>query len=121
MDNICQLNLAKGLRKRQTDAEMALWHQLNNRQLEGAKFRRQHRIGKYIVDFVCLEKELVIEIDGGQHNESPQITNDEQRTQWLEKTGYRVIRYWNNDVLENIEGVIENIRDNLTHDFSPSP
>ena len=78
---------------------------MRSRQFENLKFRREHPIGKYIVDFVSLEKKIVIEVDGGQHNEPGNIENDEQRTAWLENEGYYVIRFWNNDVLLNIDGV----------------
>jgi len=112
-------NLAKGLRARQTEAENVLWYQLCNRQLEGSKFRRQQQVGDYIVDFVCFEKKLIIEIDGGQHNEIPNQNKDEQRTRILEQKGYLVLRFWNNDVLQNIEGVIEYIRPYLNRNAHP--
>lgn len=79
---------------------------MKRRQLDGFKFRRQHPIGRYIVDFVCLEEKLIVEADGGQHNES---TNDSARTAWLASKGYRVIRYWNNEILTNTDGVLEAI------------
>jgi very-short-patch-repair endonuclease len=101
--------LARELRSSPTDAEAILWAKLCNRQLAGAKFRRQQQIENYIVDFVCFEKKLVIEIDGGQHNETMFIRKDAQRTRHLEQKGYRVIRYWNSDVLQNIDGVVYNI------------
>src|SRR4030043_1769671 len=103
-------NLAKGLRARPTEAETVLWYKLCNRQLEGAKFRRQQQIGEYIVDFVCFEKRVVVEIDGGQHNEIPNKKRDRQRTRLLEQKGYRVLRFWNNDVQQNTDGVLEYIR-----------
>ena len=103
-------DLAKGLRAKQTDAETALWYKLCNRQLDGVKFRRQQQIGNYIVDFVCFEKRVIIEIDGGQHNEASYEEKDKRRTHSLEQKGYRVLRYWDNDVLQNIEGVLEHIR-----------
>jgi very-short-patch-repair endonuclease len=102
--------LLKELRRKQTDAEGRLWLFLSNRQMEGFKFRRQHNIGKYVVDIVCLEKKLVIEIDGGQHNEALNQAQDELRTNWLNIEGYQVLRFWNNDVLTNTEGVLEEIR-----------
>ena len=102
--------LSRDLRKRQTNAERALWASLRNRQLEGARFRRQHPIGPYIVDFVDLEAKLVVELDGGQHNEDLVSKKDEARTAWLESEGYRVLRFWNNDVQSNLEGVLEEIR-----------
>jgi len=99
------MNYAKQLRKNMTDAERALWRQLRSRQLSGHKFRRQQPIGKYIVDFVCLEKRLVIELDGGQHAEDAQAQNDSQRTAWLEQNGYRVLRFWNHEILHSIEAI----------------
>ena len=95
------------LRKDATDAERRLWLQLRDRRLQGFKFRRQRQIGKFIVDFVCLECKLVLEIDGGQHAEATKY--DESRTAFLESLGYRVIRFWNNDVLANTDGVLEEI------------
>jgi very-short-patch-repair endonuclease len=97
--------LARNLRRRQTDAERKLWAILRSRQFENSKFRRQEPIGKYIVDFVSMDRELIIELDGGQHNQQPVQEKDEARTRWLESRGFRVIRFWNNDVLLNIEGV----------------
>jgi very-short-patch-repair endonuclease len=95
---------AKSLRRRMTDAERKLWGALCNRQLGEHKFRRQVPIGPYVVDFVCFGENLVIEIDGGQHAEN--IDRDATRTEWLEQEGYRVIRFWNNDVLGNTDGAI---------------
>jgi len=91
---------AKQLRRDSTDAEKTLWRLLRARQLNGVKFRRQHPIGPYIVDFVCLEQHLVIELDGGQH-----ALDSPARTRFLESEGYRVLRFWNNEVLANPEGV----------------
>jgi very-short-patch-repair endonuclease len=105
--------LPKKLRKQQTDAEGRLWYFLRNKYIEGFKFRRQHRLGQYVVDLVCLEKKLVIEVDGGQHNEITNQTRDKLRTEWLEKEKYRVLRFWDNDVLTNTEGVLEVIRKEL--------
>ncbi len=98
---------ARGLRREMTDAERSLWQHLRRRQLGGLKFRRQHPIGRYIVDFVCVEVGLVIEVDGGQHG--VQQSYDESRTAWLEQRGYRVLRFWNNDVLTHSEDVRETI------------
>jgi adenine-specific DNA-methyltransferase len=92
---------ARRLRKNPTDAEKRLWRYLRDKQLGGHRFRRQQPIGPYIVDFFCPQIGVVIEIDGGQH--SPET--DDNRTRWLEAGGYRVIRFWNNDVLGNPEGV----------------
>ncbi|MBI4357107.1 MAG: endonuclease domain-containing protein [Gammaproteobacteria bacterium] len=103
--------LAKALRKHQTDAEKLLWMMLRNRQLNHAKFKRQYAIGNYIVDFICIEKKLVIEIDGGQHIE--QQPYDEVRTTHLNKQGFHVLRFWNNEVLLMVEAVLEQIRKHL--------
>ena len=96
---------ARSLRTVQTDAEQGLWYHLRSRDLQGWKFRRQHEIGRYIADFVCPYAGLIVELDGGQHGE--QVIYDELRTLELEAMGYRVLRFWNNDVLKNIEGVLE--------------
>ncbi len=90
-----------------SDAEQALWHLLRCRQISGLKFRRQHPFGDYILDFVCLENKLVIEVDGGQHEQ--QAWYDENRTQELQAAGFRVLRFWNNEVLREIESVKEKI------------
>ena len=102
---------ARKLRKNPTDAEHKLWSHIRLRQINGYKFRRQHTIGEYIVDFVCLEKKLIIEVDGGQHSEN--ILYDANRSNWLEAQGFRVIRFWNNEVLVDIEVVKEVIADAL--------
>ncbi len=83
---------------------------MKGKQLEGVKFRRQAPIGQYIVDFVAFEKRLVIEIDGGQHAEENEKDKDHQRDAWLNSQGFRVLRFWNNEVLQNLEGVLETIR-----------
>ncbi len=94
---------ARTLRREMTDAEKLLWRHLRLEQIGGYKFRRQHPLGNYIADFVCLEAALVLEIDGGQHADS--ADKDTIRTQWLEEKGLHVMRFWNNEVLNNIEGV----------------
>ena len=91
-----------------TDAEKRLWGRLRNEAL-GYDFRRQHRIGVYIVDFVCLERKLIVEVDGGQHNEPSGIEHDARRTAWLNDVGYDVLRFWNNDVLAGTDDVVETI------------
>jgi very-short-patch-repair endonuclease len=98
---------AKELRAGATDAERILWAQLRAKRLGGYKFRRQHRIGKYIVDFVCLERRVVIELDGGQHATPDGMEHDRVRDNWLKKEGYTVLRFWDNEVLQNIKGAIE--------------
>jgi adenine-specific DNA-methyltransferase len=116
---INSIQRAKTLRKAQTDAEKLLWRQLRNRQIEGAKFRRQYVIGKYITDFVCLETGLIVEIDGGQHAE--QQAYDESRTIYLQQQGFKVMRIWNNEVLEETEAVLEMIRNFVINNPSPQP
>jgi very-short-patch-repair endonuclease len=100
---------ARILRKTMSDAERKLWHRLRAEQIEGVRFRRQHPIGKYIVDFVCLERRLVVEVDGGQHTEDDQMAHDGRRDHWLEAEGYRVLRVPTVEVLGNITGVVDTI------------
>jgi very-short-patch-repair endonuclease len=97
-----QSKRARDLRHRSTDAERKLWRLLRNRQIDGVKFRRQHKMGRYIVDFISFEARLILEVDGGQH--APSSATDKARSDWLETKGYRVIRFWNNDVLTNADG-----------------
>ncbi|HEX9916773.1 MAG TPA: DUF559 domain-containing protein [candidate division Zixibacteria bacterium] len=99
--------IAKNLRKRPTNAETLLWKHLRSKQLEGLKFRRQQAIGNYVADFVCFEKRILIELDGGQHKKD----NDNRRDKWFEKQGFKVLRFWNNDVLMNTRGALETIRE----------
>ncbi|MFH1995177.1 MAG: DUF559 domain-containing protein [Nitrospinota bacterium] len=107
-------SLSRGLRNNPTDTEQFLWKHLRRRQIEGFKFRRQQPIDKYIVDFVCLENRIVIEVDGGQHAERVDI--DIERDSYLRQNGFLVLRFWGNEVLTNIDGVLEVIRDNcLSH------
>lgn len=101
--------VARKLRRASTDAESRLWSRLRSRQLEGAKFVRQLPIGPHVADFACRHAGLAIELDGGQHND----VADAPRTVVIEAFGYRVIRFWNHDVLENIDGVLEAIRQEL--------
>ncbi len=101
------LTKARQLRRNQTDAEKRLWQLLRNRQLSGYKFRRQHPIGPYIADFVCLENGVIVELDGGQHMD--QQAYDERRSAYLRQHGFCVVRFWNNDVLKNLEGVIHSL------------
>jgi very-short-patch-repair endonuclease len=96
---------ARELRRNPIDAECMLWRHLRLRQLEGYKFRRQQPLGPYIVDFICLEKRLVVEVDGGQH--SSQSEYDKDRGRWLESQGFRVLRFWNHEVLKDIDAVKE--------------
>lgn len=109
---------AKQLRRNATDAERKLWRHVRNRQLDGHRFRRQQPLGPYIVDFVCLDKKLIVEVDGGQHAE--RVGRDEKRTAWLELQGFRVLRFWNKQVLTEIEEVKQSIMMALEEDI-PSP
>ncbi len=104
---------ARELRKNMTPQEKKLWNFLRKRAINNYRFRRQYPIGKYIVDFVCRHKKLVIEIDGGQHNTDNNIIYDNERTNFLETEGYKVLRFWNNDIDNNIEGVYEEIYKHL--------
>ena len=99
---------ARHLRKNPTEAELRLWSVLRRRQLSGARFRRQVPLGPYVVDFACLSHRLIVEVDGGQHAFS--VERDSKRTQRLECQGYRVLRFWNNEVCGNLAGVQETIR-----------
>ncbi|MHB0986429.1 MAG: endonuclease domain-containing protein [Sulfuricella sp.] len=108
---------AKVLRSKQTDAEQRLWYHLRAHRFMGLKFKRQKPLGRYIVDFVCLERRLIIEIDGGQHAE--QMAYDQHRDAWLRSQGYTVLRFWNNDVMQQLENVLEQFRCSLSP--SPSP
>ena len=100
-------NRARDLRKESTPAEQHLWYWLRDRRLNGYKFRRQYIAGIYIIDFVCLEKKVVVELDGSQHAEN--ISYDENRTSYLKERGFYVLRYWNNEVLDRMECVLEDI------------
>ena len=106
-------DLARNLRKNQTPQEKKLWNLLRNHRFYGYEFRRQYPIGDYIVDFICRKKKIIIELDGSQHNESENIDKDKQRTEFLENKGYKVLRFWNNEVDNNIEGVFEIIKREL--------
>ena len=99
-----QRSFATDLRNRATDAERALWKSLRGDSLNGLRFRRQFPLGVYIVDFVCFEVRLIVEVDGGQHAESK---HDETRDIWLKSQGFQVLRFWNNEVLQNMEGVMQ--------------
>ncbi len=104
---VLQNRLQRRLRNSMTDAERCLWQCLRHRQMGGYKFRRQHPFGNYILDFVCLEVMIVIEVDGGQHMETPGY--DAARTTELSAAGFRVLRFWNNEILCDIEAVKEAI------------
>jgi very-short-patch-repair endonuclease len=93
---------ASQLRRNRTDAEDLFWQAVRNRRLDGFKFRFQHSIDPYVADFACLEAKLIVELDGGQHSEQ----KDARRTAYLESQGFQVLRFWNHDVLQNLEGVL---------------
>ena len=109
------IKYAKKLRNKCTETEKYLWSYLRGRQIEGFKFRRQQPIGKYIVDFVNFEKSIIIEVDGGQHLNN---IKDELRDNWLKEQKYEILRFWDNEVFNNIEGVLNVIREKL---LTPSP
>jgi len=113
------LSNARDLRKNLTDTEKLLWQLLRGEQL-GVKFRKQHPVGNYIADFACLDPKLIIELDRGQHNEESNVKKDAARTAFLEEQGFKVVRFWNNEVSENIEGVLETIYAAITQE-SPHP
>ncbi|MEO6353266.1 MAG: endonuclease domain-containing protein, partial [Burkholderiaceae bacterium] len=100
---------ARSLRKDMTNTERKLWHVLRGKQLLACRFRRQYPIGPYIADFACIDKKLLIELDGGQHQE--QIAYDQKRTTFLEMQGWQVLRFWNTEVMNNMDGVLMTIID----------
>ena len=112
--------LARKLRREQTDAEKKLWSRIRNRQIDGWKFNRQVPAGPYVLDFFCFEASLVIEVDGGQHADE-RAEHDRVRTQHLEQRQLRVLRFWDGDVLNNIDGVLEHIYLALGQRPAPSP
>ena len=111
--------LARRLRRNQTDAERLLWFRLRDRRLAGWKFKRQVRVERYIVDFLCADRKLIVEIDGGQHDEHR--VQDGIRTATLEAMGYLVVRFWNNDVMQNMEGVLHDILTTVSQPRSGPP
>ena len=112
---------ARELRRTPTHIERLLWNRLRFWQIDGFKFRRQQPLGNYIADFVCFERRLIVEIDGGQHAAKKEY--DAKRDSWLHDQGFIVLRFWNSDIVENMEGVLQSILDNLrsTPFLSPSP
>lgn len=102
------LDQAKRLRSHQTEAEQRLWYHLRAHRFMGLKFKRQKPVGRYIVDFICHEHHLIVEVDGGQHAE--QTEYDHERDTWLRQRGYRVLRVWNHEVMQQLDGVLEQIR-----------
>ncbi|MBL7481089.1 endonuclease domain-containing protein [Legionella bononiensis] len=110
------LDKAKKLRKNSTSMESKIWNSLRSRRFQGFKFRRQCPLGNYIVDFICIEKKLIIEIDGGQHNECRQNEYDKIRTNYLNHLGYKVLRFWNNEVQQQFDLVMDVIYNFLMND-----
>ena len=108
---------SRDLRKNLTPAEQKLWHGIRGKQLQGFKFRRQMVLGNYIVDFVCLERRLIVEVDGGQHLDNANY--DLQRDQWLQSQNFTVLRFWNNQILNEFESVLESIAEHLTQNPPP--
>jgi very-short-patch-repair endonuclease len=109
---------ARALRREMTEAERCLWYQLRGHRFMGLKFRRQQPLGRYIVDFICLEIGLVIELDGGQH--AQQLAYDQRRDLWLQEQGFTVLRFWNHEVLQQTAAVLEQLRLWVVHE-RPSP
>ena len=105
---------AKGLRANATTAEQILWRHLRRLDVKGSHFRRQVAIGPYIADFACLAERLIVEVDGSQHGDDEGLRRDDIRTRWLQSEGYRVIRFWNNDVMSRTDAVLEAIHDLIT-------
>jgi adenine-specific DNA-methyltransferase len=106
-------DFAKKLRREQTDVERKLWLALRNRQFHGCKFRRQQPVGPYVADFVCFESQLIIELDGGQHGLNESIVYDQARTRYLEKDGFQVLRFFNRELNDNFDGVLEAIEQRM--------
>ena len=110
---------ARQLRHNQTDAERKLWAALRGKALDGRRFRRQHPMGPYVVDFVCLERKLIIELDGDQH--AFDVARDYKRDCWLQSRGYFVLRFWNNEVYDNLPGVLEKLLEHMREPSSSPP
>lgn len=115
------VRVARALRRSSTDAEALLWSKLRARQLGGLKFRRQHPLEGYVLDFACIEARLAVEIDGGQHAQCDAVQRDDLRTQVIGSCGLRVLRFWNNEVLSNLEGVLQVIAEAAQPHPNPLP
>ncbi|MBX9841401.1 MAG: DUF559 domain-containing protein [Xanthobacteraceae bacterium] len=116
--NVIKTNRARRLRQNSTDAELRIWYRLRSRSIEGRKFVRQESIGPYVVDFVCREARVIVELDGGQHADSE---TDRIRDRWLTDHNYRVLRFWNHDVMKNMDGVLEVIAAAVRAESPPHP
>lgn len=112
-NNQAHKDIRRKLRKAQTPEERKLWNLVRNKKIDGYKFFRQYSVGNYILDFYCPEKKLALEADGGQHSRDKNIKYDQERTQYLNTKNIKVIRFWNNEILNNIEGVYLSILDAL--------
>jgi very-short-patch-repair endonuclease len=110
-----KLSRARRLRRQATPQEVILWSRLRSGRFYGLKFRRQHPLGRYVVDFICLEKKLIIELDGWQHKEERREWYDQERSTWLQSLGFRVLRFWNNEVNDNLNGVMLKIEEVVSH------
>ena len=115
MDNLKQK--ARFLRNNMTEQERKFWDIIKNKQFYGYRFLRQYCIGNYIVDFICRSKKVVIEIDGGQHNFDKNMEYDNKRTEYLLSRGYKIIRFWNNDIDNNLDGVYKKLQDTFKIDI----
>ena len=113
-----QKDFVKQLRQNMTEAEQRLWYHLRDRRLQGYKFRRQRPVGPFIVDFINVEARLIVEADGGQHNQS---ASDPNRDRWLQQNGYRVLRFWNHEILQQTEGVLGMILRALDEAYDSGP
>ena len=109
------LEAARSLRCNLTDAELMLWYCLRRKQLGGFRFRRQHPFERFVLDFYCCEVKLAIELDGGHHNEPDVKARDSVRTELLSANGIKILRFWNNEVFSNLEGVLQKILDESSH------
>ena len=116
--NKIRTGLARRLRRDSTSVELRLWNRLRSRSIDGYKFVRQEPIGRYVVDFVCRDRRLIIEVDGGQHADN---MRDQTRDQWLREHNYRILRFWNNDIMNNMDGVLETIAGALQTEAPPHP
>ena len=119
MSQFNKTEFARELRQKQTNTEKILWHYLRGRRFKGLKFKRQEVISPYIVDFICYEAMIIVELDGGQHNTPEKIKYDRARTRFLEKLGFRVLRYWDNEIFNKLDNVLEDIIEKAS--TSPSP
>jgi very-short-patch-repair endonuclease len=115
------ISRARALRKSATEAEKKLWEVLRRKQIHGLRFRRQYSIGPYFADFVCLPARLIVELDGGQHAEDSALAHDRRRTAWLEGQRFRVLRFWNLDVFEDIDSVMDRIADAMREPLPLTP